>query len=357
MTGSEYHLLVTHFLFHSPNSYVKRTADAGSATVTANPNAEYAVINSGATNVVHLSEHEMVPIYKQIPPGKRPAPGYDDCGVDVAVNTHVTSAIDSRPNGQTAVYEKIRTYSNVGPKTHLYEMPRTSKTLNEFSPEVVPDGLNYAVPRSRQNTVTTADGTPVPYSVPQSHNKAITQGLPPTSTRVSEGSQSLYNTPRSRQNTMTQQMPPSTTDGTPTQYAIPKSHNETVTQGSPPTSTKDSQNLYNTPRSRQNSMTEQTVAPNTAVEDTTGKKVHNTYDRLEKLSATQSPHTAEKTPTQASLTGAERHDHHTYATPRPPSMTANTTHSHFVAIDLGQLGTSRPTLSPSTDTCPAPNAD
>ena len=335
---------------------MKRTADAGSATVTANPNAEYAVINSGATNVVHLSEHEMVPIYKQIPPGKRPAPGYDDCGVDVAVNTHVTSALDSRPNGHTAVYEKIRTYSNVGPGTHLYEMPRTSRTLDEFQPEVVLDGLHYAVPRSRQNTVTTADGTPVPYSVPQSHNKAITQGLPPASTRVSEDSQSLYDTPRSRQNTMTQQMTSSTTDGTPTQYAIPKNHNEMVTQGSPSTSTKDSQNLYNTPRSRHYTMTEQTVAPCTAVEDTTGEKVHNTYDRLEKPSATQGPHTIEKTPTPASLTEAERRDHHTYAIPRPSSMAANTTHSHLVAIDLGQLGTNRPTLSPSTNTS-APNKD
>ena len=328
---------------------MKRTTDAGSATVTANPNVEYAVISSGATNVVHISEHEMVPIYKQIPPGKRPAPGYDDCGVDVAVNTHVTTAIDSRPNGQSAaVYEKIRTYSNVGPETHLYEMPRTSKTLDESPPEVVLDGLNYAVPHSRQNTVTTADGTPVPYSVPHSHNEAITQGVPPISTTVT---QNLYNTPHSRQNTMTQQMSLSTTDGTPTQYAIPKNHNESVIQESPSASTKDSQNLYDTPRSRQNTVTEQTVSSFTTIGDTAGKKAH---DRLEKPSATQNPHIAEKTPTPVSLTEA---DHHTYATPRPQSTTADKTYSHLVAIDLGQLGINRPALSPSTGAYPAPNED
>ena len=442
---------------------MKRTTDAGSATVTANSNVEYAVINSKATNVVLVSEHEMIPIYKQLPPGKRPAPGYsDDGGVNVAVNTHVTSAFNGHPNGQTATYEKMRTYSNVGPETHLYAMPRMSKTSDEFPPEVIPDTLNYAVPHSRQNTVTrelplsTADSTSVPYAVPHVSNKTMPQGFPPTSTVVGEDLHHLYNTPRSRQNTMTQQIPPSTTDGTPVQHAIPQNcneivtqepppeitdsnnpyniprsrqntmtqqiplstadgtpaqhaipqncnetvtqepppeitdsnnpynvprsrqntmtqqlphsavndtpaipqtHNETLTQGSPSASTKDSQNLYNTPRSRQNTMTEQSASSSSVVRDKAGKKAHSTYDHLDKFSATQNPpHTAQQPPAQA-LAEVECRDHSTYATPRPASMTAKRPHSDLVVIDLGELGSIKPALAPSTDTTSDPSED
>lgn len=273
--------------------------DSSSATVTANLSADYGAKN-GATHVEQAHEYEMIPIatYSTLPPGKRLAPGYNDGEVDITANTHVTSPIDthSTDNGKGSQYEMIRTYSNIEPSAHLYEVPKLSKT-DGTSPEVGPDTSQYAVPRSRQNT--------------------MTQSLS-LSTRNSES------------------IPP--------QYDMPRSSNNTITQGSSLSSTVTSevpQNLYNIPRSQQNTLTQQSSAGG----DTSWKTSH--YDKLDETSSTSNvPDTVprENEP-EIAESKFEGQTLNTYAVPRSSTISQKP-YSDLVAIDLGVMGGDRPVLVP-----------
>ena len=220
----------THF---RPNSYIMRTADSCSATVTANPNTheeDYSVIKAGGKGgAAAPPEYEMIRTYSQLPPGKRPAPGYLHGTIDLTVNEHAAeSDLDrqERPtikggialnpqyamlpseingNGAAAVteksspqYEMIDNYSRVGVKTdNVYEEP---KIVGGVLPPVVNPGAvpQYSVPQTRHNTIsqshrTRGDVAPSSYSMPRSRNYTITQGVP------LNGPQNFYNVPRSQQ--------------------------------------------------------------------------------------------------------------------------------------------------------------
>lgn len=273
--------------------------DSGSATVTANLSADYGAKN-GATRVEQSHEYEMIPIatYSTLPPGKRLAPGYKDGEVHITANTHVTSPIDthSTENRKGSRYEMIRTYSNTGPSAHLYEVPKLPKT-DETLPEVRSGILQYAIPRSRQNT--------------------MTQSLS-LSTRDSES--------------------------IPTQYDMPRSRNNTLMQGSSSSSTVNevSQNLYSIPHSRQNTLTQQS----SFVEDISGKTSH--YDKLDEPSSTSNipatvPRENEPEITESKFEGKTLN---TYAVPRSSTISQKP-YSPLVAVDLGVMDGDRPILAPT----------
>ena len=274
--------------------------DSGSATVTANLSADY-VAKNGATHAEQSHEYEMIPIatYSTLPPGKRLAAGYKDGEVHITANTHVTSPIDthSTENGKGSQYEMIRTYSNIGPSSHLYEVPKLSKTDGTL-PEVRPNISQYAVPRSRQNTMT---------------------------------DQSLSLSTRN-----SKRIPP--------QYDMPHSRNNTLTQGSSSTSTVHEvpQNLYSIPHSRQNTLTQQS----SVVGDTSGKTSH--YDKLDEPSSTSNiPATVprENEP-EITVSKFEGKTLNTYAVPRSSTI-SQTSYSPLVAIDLGVMSGDRPILAPT----------
>ena len=221
-----------------------RTADSCSATVTANPSAtedDYSIIKTSGGANAPPPEYEMIRTYSQLPPGKRPAPGYLQGSVEITTNKHVAmTEIDGVPpmkggvvlnpqyqmlpleiNGAAAVtdpaqynpqYERIEEYSRVGGTSeNVYEVP---KGMEAVLPVV--GGSQYSVPQSRHSTVSQPhlarhreEGL-ASYSVPRGRYNTMTQG-------VSSPSQSLYNTPRSRQqNAATDQPPP------PPSLPIPK---------------------------------------------------------------------------------------------------------------------------------------
>lgn len=268
--------------------------DSGSATVTANLSADYGAKN-GATRVEQSHEYEMIPIatYSTLPPGKRQAPGYKDGEVHITANTHVTSPMDTHPteNGKGSRYEMIRTYSNTGPGAHLYEVPKLPKT-DETLPEVRSGILQYAIPRSRQNTMTRS------LSLSTRNSKSI-----------------------------------------PPQYDMPRSRNNTLMQGpsSFSTVTEVPQNLYSIPHSRQNTSTQQS----SAVEETSGKTSH--YDKLDEPSSKSNIPATVPRENEPETTGQTLN---TYAVPRSSTISQEP-YSPLVAIDLGVMGGDRPILAPT----------
>ena len=314
-----YTLMKTMLSPFRPNSYISRTADSTSASVTTNPSAtNHTVVKDGATAVDPA--YEMISTYKQLPPPKRPPREYMNNDVDVTTNQHVTSEIGNHSatdGGRNPEYESIHVYRNIGPGALFYEMPKKRPTSGQVSPDTVISD-EYVAPHGQ-------------YSTPLPANS--------TSPTADESSLSVYSVPHSRHNTLTQEGPPPKPapyvgKKTASQYdrLASRKSNPTSMQGTSlplPSTVKDNTpNLYNEPRSRQNTMTEQS-SPNT---------IPNHRD-----DSTPTPISTEPQANgQVILTDHNTESQHTtYNVPRPSSMTAErppSSHGDLVEIDLGSLG-------------------
>ena len=379
------------FIHHRPNSYVTRNLDRGTASVTANPNADYAAKNQAADAPVY----EMIQTYSVLPPGCRKVPEYDADTVDITTNTGVAQELNRFTTDQrnSPQYEMIRTYGNLGSGGNIYNVPNTLQSSNQFAPEVGPGKLQYAVPRSRHNTMTqklplaTAETNDMPeqYDIPRSRHNTMTQKLP-LATAETNDMPEQYDIPRSRHNTMTQKLPLATaeTNDMPEQYDIPRSRHNTMTQKLPlaTAETNDMPEQYDIPRSRHNTMTQK--LPLATAFDSEGSREHyntpssrhNTmadglpptsgaaveqkahYDTRSSL---QKPSPVPDIPVTQPTKPARREDDrlNTYATPRPhstPSQTAKqpSSGSHLIAIDLGVDGFLRPSVVSPKGSSPAP---
>ena len=325
------------FIHHRPNSYVTRNLDRGTASVTANPNADYDY--AAKNQAADAPEYEMIQTYSLLPPGCRKAPEYDADTVDITTNTGVAQELNRFTTDQrnSPQYEMIRTYGNLGLGGNIYNVPNTLQSSNQFAPEVGPGKLQYAVPQSRHNT--------------------MTEKLP-LATAESKDMPEQYDIPRSRHNTMTQKLPLATAESKdmPEQYDIPRSRHNTMTQKLPLATafdSEDSREHYNTPSSRHNTTADGLPPTSGAAVE---QKAH--YDTLSSL---QKPSPVPDIPVTQPREPARREDDrlNTYATPRPhftPSQTAKqpSSGSHLIAIDLGVDGFLRPSLVSPKGSSPAP---
>ena len=231
---------------------------------------------------------EMNSIYKQLPPGKRPAVEDE---VDVTVNKHVNSGVDPLTEpGQNHLYQSID-------ETHVNAGVREFKISTQKAPKVAETNLDENF--------------------------------------MPGGGESHYRTPRSRHSTMTQQQPAESTD---LQYSVPRSRSNT-TQGTPSLlpDTEQHARIYNVPRSRQNTMSIEQAPPLPRQQDTAA------YDRLESVNKSfinaPIPTTAQANDYEQPVFKKQVSTSHGMGnSSRPSSMTSPQRKMHLVEVELGRDG-------------------